>query len=112
LVLAALGLVACGGPLGSAMDAFEQARYPDAVGDFRRAEVDFGDWSEAKRARYSLYRGLTHLAVGDAREADRWLSYAKLSFDRDPQLFTDAERGRLLAAWRSMGRMQGETGRI
>ena len=94
------------------MGAFEQARYPDAVGEFQRAEVDFSHWSEPKRARYSLYRGLTHLAVGDARQADRWLSYAKRSFDQRPQLFTPEERGRLLAAWRSMGRMQGEPARI
>jgi hypothetical protein len=112
LLLASLGLVACGGSLGDAMAAFDQGRYPDAVGDFRRAEADFGDWSEARRARYALYRGLTHLAVGDARQADRWLSYAKRSFDRDPALFTHSERGRLLAAWRSMGRMEGEPARI
>jgi hypothetical protein len=90
------------------MDAFEQARYPDAVGEFRRAESDFEDLSEQGRARYALYRGLTHLALGDARQADRWLGTAKAAADADPSIFDHAERGRLLSAWRSTGRMPGE----
>lgn len=101
-------LSACGGAYRDAVNAFDEGRYPDAVGSFRRAEVDFPRWSEPKRVRYALYRGLTHLAVGDARETDRWLRYAKAAADRNPQLFSSAEHGRLLAAWRSIGRMPGD----
>ncbi len=61
-------------------------------------------------ARYALHRGLTHLALGDARAAARWLGYAKVSADRDPEIFDDEDRGALLAAWRSMGHMPGEPG--
>src|SRR5262245_59337966 len=107
-ILLCLGAIGCGGPLDRAMDAFEEGRYPDAVGDFRRSERQFGRFSPNRRAHYALYRGLTHLAVGDARQADRWLSYAKGALDRDPDLFDDDERGRLIAAWRSMGRMPGQ----
>jgi hypothetical protein len=106
-LLLLLCLPACGG-YRDAMNAFDEGRYPDAVGDFRRAEADFSGWSEPKRANYALYRGLCHLAVGDARETDRWLSYAKELADRRPELFSYAERGRLLAAWRTIGRMPGE----
>jgi hypothetical protein len=98
----------CGGAYGQGLRAFDEGRYPDAVGEFRRAERDFPDWSEARRTRYALYRGLSHLAVGDARETDRWLGYAKAAYDRHPDTFTDEERGRLLAAWRAVGRMPGE----
>jgi hypothetical protein len=107
-LLLALAGSACGGAYRRGLGAFDEGRYPDAVGDFRRAEADFADWSEPKRIRYALYRGLSHLAVGDARETDRWLGYAKAAYDRDPALFTDEERGRLLAAWRAVGRMPGE----
>jgi hypothetical protein len=107
----ALGLLlvlpACGS-YRDAMNAFDEGRYPDAVGDFRRAELNFVGWSAHERARYALYRGLCHLAVGDARETDRWLGYAKAAMDRDPALFSYAEQGRLLAAWRAIGRMPGE----
>jgi hypothetical protein len=105
LVATALG---CGGAYRRGLGAFDEGRYPDAVGDFRRAEADFPQWSHAKRTRYALYRGLAHLAVGDARETDRWLGYAKAAYDRHPGSFTDEERGRLLAAWRTVGRMPGE----
>ena len=107
-LLFALTTLACGGAYRQGLGAFDEGRYPDAVGEFRRAERDFSDWSESRRIRYALYRGLSHLAVGDARETDRWLGYAKAAFDRDPDLFTHEERGRLLAAWRTIGRMPGE----
>jgi hypothetical protein len=107
-ILLALAASGCGGAYRQGLGAFDEGRYPDAVGEFRRAEADFSGWSEAKRIRYALYRGLSHLAVGDARETERWLGYAKASFDRHPGAFTDEERGRLLAAWRAIGRMPGE----
>jgi hypothetical protein len=107
-LLLAVAASACGGAYRQGLGAFDEGRYPDAVGEFRRAEADFRGWPEPKRIRYALYRGLSHLAVGDARETDRWLGYAKAAHDRDPALFTHEERGRLLAAWRTVGRMPGE----
>ena len=107
-LLLLLQTLACGGAYRQGLGAFDEGRYPDAVGEFRRSEADFPNWSESKRIRYALYRGLSHLAVGDARETDRWLGYAKSAFDRHPDAFTNEERGRLLAAWRTIGRMPGE----
>jgi hypothetical protein len=92
----------CASGRGRAMTAFEEGRYPEAVAGFRQSEPEVPD------ARYALYRGLAHLACGDARAADRWLSVAKLLWERDPSVLSDAERGRLHSAWRSMGRMPGE----
>jgi hypothetical protein len=102
-ILALFLLVAgCGSTRSRAMTAFEEGRYPEAVAGFRESEP------EAPDARYALYRGLAHLACGDVRAADRWLSFAKLLWEREPSLLSSAERGRLEAAWRSMGRMPGE----
>jgi hypothetical protein len=107
-VLLAIHLGGCGGAMGNAMDAFEESRYPDAVAEFRALEPTVKDWSKRRQTRYALYRGLTHLSCGDLREATFWLGNAKKSWETDPELLDDRERGRLLAAWRSMGFMPGE----
>jgi hypothetical protein len=95
------------GPLGRALHAYDEARYPDAIAELRA--IDATELSSQQGARYALYRGLTHLALGDARAADRWLTLAKVVLDRQSEIYNTSERGRLLAAWRSMGRMPGET---
>jgi hypothetical protein len=98
----------CHSALSDAMASYTDAQYPTAAAQFRAAE------SEARRlpardfANYALYRGLTHLALGDAAAAARWVGYAKQSADRDPYVFNDTDRGALLAAWCSMGHMPGE----
>lgn len=98
----------CGSALTSAVEAFEAGRHPEAAGQFRALEVEFSAFEPDERLRYALYRGLNALALGDARNAERWLSPVKRALDRQPLALTHAERGRLLAAWRSMGRMPGE----
>ncbi len=110
LLLGILALIspACASPLASPLEAFHDGRLPAAARDFRRLEPRLSDLSERERARYALYRGLTHLGLGDAREADRWLTFAKRLDRDDPHAFDAAERGELYAAWRSLGHMPGE----
>ena len=103
----ALALGGCSGHLGRALHAYDEARYPDAIAELRA--IDASELNVRQSARYALYRGLTHLALGDARAADRWLTQAKVMLDREPDVYDASERGSLLAAWRSMGRMPGET---
>ena len=98
----------CHSALSDAMDSYTDAQYPTAAAQFRAAEPVARQLDARKFANYALYRGLTHLALGDASAAARWVGYAKQSADRDPYLFDDRERGALLAAWRSMGYMPGE----
>ena len=105
--LAGAGLCGCAGRLGRAQDAFEQARYPDALRELREIE-GARSWPAEESARYALYRGLTHLALGDARPASLWLRRARAALERDSNVFDAAERGRLAAAWRAMGHMPGE----
>ncbi|HEX3850807.1 MAG TPA: hypothetical protein VHW01_07555, partial [Polyangiaceae bacterium] len=86
------------------------ARYPSAAAQFRALEPAARALEPRDFASYTLYRGLTHLALGDARAASRWLGYAKQRADRDPTLFNEQQHGALIAAWRSMGHMPGEPG--
>lgn len=105
LPLSAFG---CASPLADAMASYTDAQYPTAAAQFRAAEPAARRLSARDFANYALYRGLTHLALGDAAAAARWVGYAKQSADRDPYVFDDRERGALLAAWRAMGHMPGE----
>ena len=98
----------CHSALADAMDSYSDGRYPTAAAQFRAAEPAARKLGRQDFASYALYRGLTHLALGDAQAAARWVGYAKQSADRDPHVFDDEDRGALLAAWRSMGHMPGE----
>jgi hypothetical protein len=108
LVLLAMSTSGCHSALDEAMDSYADARYPTAAAQFRAAEPAARRFSDREFANYALYRGLTHLALGDARAATRWVGYAKRCADRDPLVFTDQDRGALLSAWRSMGYLPGE----
>ena len=108
LLVYLLCATACHSPLGEAMAAYTDARYPLAAAEFRAAEPAARKLGPRDFASYALYRGLTHLALGDAQAAARWVGYAKQSADRDPHVFDARDRGALLAAWRSMGHMPGE----
>lgn len=108
LCLLALSASGCHSALDDAMDSYADARYPTAAAQFRAAEPSARQLNQRAFANYALYRGLTHLALGDAQAAARWVGYAKQCADRDPLIFSDRERGALLAAWRSMGHLAGE----
>ena len=79
-----LVLVACHSALDDAMASYEDARYPSAAAQFRALEPAARRLGARDFASYALYRGLTHLALGDARAAALWLGHAKVSADRDP----------------------------
>ncbi|HTA92369.1 MAG TPA: hypothetical protein VK745_22480 [Polyangiaceae bacterium] len=112
ICLCVLGLAVsgCHSALDDAMGSYADARYPTAAAQFRALERSAHQLPAPDFASYALYRGLTHLALGDARAAARWLGYAKQCADRNPELFNDDDRGALLSAWRSMGHMPGEPG--
>jgi hypothetical protein len=98
----------CRGTLEGAVHSYDAGRYSEADIAFRGAERPSRSWDFENRARYALYRGLTHLALGDARAADRWLRAAKAAVESDPDGFSPEDRGRLAAAWRSLGHMPGD----
>jgi len=88
--------------------AFREGRLPAAARELRAEEPRARSAGGGTWARYALERGLVELGLGNAHTADRYLTAAKRADDADPELFDDAERGALLAAWRSLGRMPGE----
>lgn len=104
----ALGLAGCGSALGRAVEELEAGRQPEAAQRFRALEAELPELTPSERLRYALYRGLNDLALGDVQSASRWLGSVKRAVDDQSLALNDAERGRLLAAWRSMGRMLGE----
>lgn len=98
----------CASPLTEAKDAFDSARYPEAIAEYRALAPQVSRLPPGELFHYALYRGLSHLALGDARPAERWLTLAKRLADSSPALASAGDRGRLMSAWRSMGHMPGD----
>lgn len=97
---------ACQSALGSAVSAFDHADYPLAAREFRAAAALGVDSEQA--ARFDLYAGLTHLALGNADLAARHLERARHVLDTEPGYFSKQERARLMSAWRALGKMPGQ----
>jgi len=101
LVALSLALFAfgCAGSFGAGVCDYDHGRYPEAIEQFRDAERDAVGWHGRDRARYALYRGLAHLALGDRPATLRWLGEAKRAVDANPILLSDDDAGRLASAW-------------
>lgn len=94
--------------MGRAIDAFETTRYPEALEALEQMETPQWRDGGSGRARYALYRGLAHLAVGEAPDAARWLARAQSEVQRAPEALSPLDRSRLETAWRTLGLMPGE----
>jgi hypothetical protein len=88
-------LAACGGALAEGTSQFDKGSYPEAKQTLAAAENDSRSWSDAKRARYALYRGLTLGAVGDRAGAGVWLREAKAIEDANPGSLAPEQAERL-----------------
>jgi hypothetical protein len=95
----ALGSIGCAGSFGAGIRDYDHARYPEAIDELRVAERDAASGSARHRARYALYRGLTHLALGARPAAVFWLAEAKRALDADPMILSAEDTGRLASAW-------------
>jgi hypothetical protein len=98
----------CSSPLTEARTSFDEARYPDAVAEYRALRPEAATWDRALLFDYALYRGLSHLASGDAKPAEHWLTLAKRLSEQSPGLASREDAGRLMSAWRAMGYMPGD----
>lgn len=98
---------ACAGSTAAAIDTYHQGRYPEALSAFVRLERSRGA-AVLHDTRYTLYRGLTELAVGNAPLAHVWLSATKEALARDPEALDRLDRGRLEAAWHTLGKMPAQ----
>jgi hypothetical protein len=97
--LFALAMSACAGSFGAGVHDYDHGRYPEAIEELRTVECDASAWRAPERARYALYRGLTHLALGARPAALYWLSQAKRAADESPTILSDEDAGRLASAW-------------
>lgn len=98
-------LFGCGSAVGAGVEAYEQARYPDAARSF--AQVRAAELDRDERARYQLYTGLNHLALGNLELAVAQLTSARRALERDPRVLCPEDQARLFAAWRALGRPLG-----
>jgi hypothetical protein len=86
-------LTACGGVLADAESQFDQGHYPQAKQALASLEAQSRLWSEAERAEYALYRGLTYGALGDRARATVWLGQSwAIERTRPGSLSPDQER--------------------
>ena len=81
-----------------------RGRYVEAAQMLAAEEPSAKAYPAPRRARYALYRGLAHFALGDAPMTDRWLGEAKALYDVDPNCLSSEDAGRLLGAWTALGR--------
>jgi hypothetical protein len=94
-------VAACGGGLARGESQFDEGRYPEAKQTFAGLEEDSRVWSDARRAEYALYRGLTLGALGDRAPAGVWLREAKAIEDSHPGSLTREQGLKLKAAMES-----------
>lgn len=104
----ALTLLGCGGRYGRAVAAYEKTQYPEALAALEA--VPESDWSanSERVARYALYRGLSHLAVGEAETAVAWLTRCHAEVAIAPDSLGAVDKSRLHTAWRALGLMPGQ----
>lgn len=107
--IATLGVAGCTGT-AAGIDAYDEGRYPEALSALRQVEQSHDERGAelVNDARYTLYRGLTELAVGNAPTAYLWLSATKEALARDPEALDPSDRGRLDAAWQTLGKMPAQ----
>lgn len=108
LALLALLASACSSPLSGAVTDFEAGRTTRALRELQALEREGVSRDPAVRARYSLYRGLAHLTLGDGRLAESWLLSLKHSVEQNPSLLSTRDRCRLVTALSAMGHLPGD----
>jgi hypothetical protein len=110
MVCMALGLLACEAPMARGLQAYHDGCYPESVERLMGSEGQMRGADAPQRARYALYRGLAHLAVGDVELANRWLAEAKALWDWDRSVLDTQDTGRMLSGWQALGHEPGEWG--
>lgn len=107
-----LCLVGCRTAMTRGVVAYDDGYYPEALDALAEAHADKAHAEGADRARYALYYGLTHLALGHEAEAQRWIAEAKWLWDSDRSTLGVEDTGRLMSAWEALGHARGEWGAL
>jgi hypothetical protein len=80
-------------------DLYVQRHYIEAEDIFEHMEGDLARLSVTERAEYGVYRGMTLLALGDFRRAQRWLSYATTLERAHPPALAPSQKALLEQGW-------------
>jgi hypothetical protein len=91
--------LACAAQTRYPRDLYVQRHYIEAEDVFDRMESDLAQLTVAERAEYGVYRGMTLLALGDFRRAQRWLSYATTLERAHPPALAPAQKALLEQGW-------------
>jgi hypothetical protein len=84
--------------MANAVRAYEHGRYPEAMDELRALEVSTLRGPSAEAARYALYRGLAHLALGDHRATRFWFERLEQAMAVDPSVLCADDAHRLASA--------------
>ena len=99
LLCLALSASGCSGSVERGSALYADARYIEAAEVFERTEYQLPQMSAAEQARYGLYRGVTMLALGDLRTAQRWMDYAYAVQRAHPGVLATGQRALLDRAY-------------
>ncbi len=97
-VTALLLSTGCGSPVSRGTVLYRQQNYIEAAEAFEHTQGRLVAMEPVERARYGLYRGLTFIALGDLRGAERWLDYAEAMQRAQPTLLPVEDRALLARA--------------
>jgi hypothetical protein len=92
------GAAACAPSLGGAVRSYEHGRYPEAMDELRAVETDACESDASGAARYALYRGLVHLALGDLAATRSWFGPIERAVAAAPALLSPEDAARLASA--------------
>ncbi|HEX2880831.1 MAG TPA: hypothetical protein VHO25_14970 [Polyangiaceae bacterium] len=99
MLLMGCSTLACASQTKYPRDLYVQRHYIEAEDIFEHMESDLARLSVAERAEYGVYRGMTLLALGDFRRAQRWLSYATMLERAHPPALAPSQKALLEQGW-------------
>ncbi len=109
LIFICIATTGCGSSIGRGTTLYEQQSYIEAAEVFERTQNRLASMDPDERARYGLYRGLTLMALGDLRGAERWLDYAEAQERNQPGLLARDERAMLTHGRMDLGERRQAT---
>jgi hypothetical protein len=109
LILVCIVMTGCGSSIGRGTTLYQQRSYIEAAEVFERTQNRLASMDPIERARYGLYRGLTLMALGDLRGAERWLDYAEAQEHSLPGLLARDERTMLTQGRMDLGERRQAT---
>jgi tetratricopeptide (TPR) repeat protein len=95
-------ILGCSSSVNRGAALYAQSNYIEAAEVFERTQGRLHQMDQSDRARYGLYRGLTFLALGDLRGAERWLGYAQTQTRSRQTALSDDELALLTKGFSSL----------